>query len=613
MIFRSCNNWTNIDTMRGLLYFAQRIEELTYPYSLDSYKSQTTSIRDLLNEFMELIEGAAQHEGRLQESLRRSAEHVHDEISYRLNGNWVASSCLSIEPDKFLNINLQGATTKEILKITNTIYADFDDELYLAEIVARVIDLAGSPREKTKLDFLAREFVATIQGRRVSREHINEAAASFFFGNNEIGSPEALKKFATLVYPHTHEFRVAVLADNGIKDVDEAVLARRKVFKIDEEQLRDSHKDLNEESKEVEQYLEKYRSEVYSQILGLHVRATDYKSAAAAAKGKIEGILAFYRVFSHRAALSISTEALVKQQCCENDIRAVPIPQNHMHFIRDMRSQRASSVMLRFDRRITLDMGSDRQKFANIIAIHGLSLQSDSSQIQLVNVWTCLETMAPPRSQATNITSVVASAVPALMLGYFNRLVVRLLFDILRWNRVALRNALKSAQVQSGYDLRENFVLLLCVKENEPALSSLLADCRDFELLRHRIYSISQLLTNRKAAKEKLESHERLIRWQLHRVYRARNSIVHKGVSPHYVSRLLENAHDFLDILLMFCMELSAWKSGFDTFETCFDYAESTYQKYMQGLQSLSANSLVWTLPRTKGKSFIFGEEAEAS
>lgn len=99
-----------------------------------------------------------------------------------------------------------------------------------------------------------------------------------------------------------------------------------------------------------------------------------------------------------------------------------------------------------------------------------------------------------------------------------------------------------------------------------------------------------------------------MVEWQIHRIYRTRNSIVHSGDSPEYTKYLVENAHDFFDQTLLFCLELSAWKPGFDTFLSCFDYAGEQYRTYLNTLKAGGDDGVVWQLPRYRDKSIVFGE-----
>ena len=44
-----------------------------------------------------------------------------------------------------------------------------------------------------------------------------------------------------------------------------------------------------------------------------------------------------------------------------------------------------------------------------------------------------------------------------------------------------------------------------------------------------------------------MEAHQKKVEWQIRRIYRTRNLIVHSGRSPIFLHALIENAHDYLD------------------------------------------------------------------
>jgi hypothetical protein len=606
MRFRNIKSWKDIEKKRGLLFFVQRLDELTFFYSLDSYKSPTTSLRGLIYEALHLVrESLDLGTDRLASALN-SADHIIDEIKVRIRGNWIARRCITVDIDELLSLDSKKTKASIYVKSLTIIGADLDEELYLAEIVDQVIAIASNAKEKSKLDFLAKEFVSILQGRGMSRDHINQSITDFFFGIEEVSDVNCLKKFCQIVYPHHHKYIVVLGADDSFAAIDHDSMARRDMINANEEEVFD---DFNFELDSLKIIRKKNG---LNNIVIAKVEATDYNSAVLNAKSRLDDTANFYRIFSHKSDFQTGNHALVEQACCEGLIKQVTVPQNHMHFIRDMRQSKASSVFKRFDDSITLDVGPDYNKFRNIVNIHGLSLSADSSDIQLVNIWTCLETITPSDGLSSNVSSVIGKVMPVILLGYYNRLVVNLLFDILRWDRRGFTASMKLANIEKLTDIRERFIALLSNKENEVALADLYDRCRDFELLRYRIYTISSILKNSKSAKEKLELHANMVKWQLYRIYRTRNRIVHAGDSPEFTRYLVENAHDFFDIVLMFCMELSAWKHGFDSFHACFGYAEAAYQKYIGKIGEASPNEIAWALPKNKDKSFIFEPDLDA-
>ena len=56
MIKRNLKNWSNVPSMQGMLFFVQRMDELLFHYSMDTYKTPTLNIKLLLREYLETIE-----------------------------------------------------------------------------------------------------------------------------------------------------------------------------------------------------------------------------------------------------------------------------------------------------------------------------------------------------------------------------------------------------------------------------------------------------------------------------------------------------------------------------------------------------------------------------
>lgn len=56
MIKRSLKKWSNVSSMQGMLFFIQRMDELLFHYSMDTYKAPTLNIKLLLREYLETIE-----------------------------------------------------------------------------------------------------------------------------------------------------------------------------------------------------------------------------------------------------------------------------------------------------------------------------------------------------------------------------------------------------------------------------------------------------------------------------------------------------------------------------------------------------------------------------
>lgn len=122
----------------------------------------------------------------------------------------------------------------------------------------------------------------------------------------------------------------------------------------------------------------------------------------------------------------------------------------------------------------------------------------------------------------------------------------------------------------------------------------------DYPLLRHKIFKISDRFKSQNDIINEIENHCERVRWQIRRLYRTRNQIVHAGITPSYASHLLENGHDYFDQIFMTVCYLSSGAKGLRTLEQCFEFSEMSYYSYIshiKGAASMSddlAQSLIW-------------------
>ena len=146
MLYRKLTNWTNLAQTKGLLFFVQRLDELTFPYSLDSYKASTTGIITLVDEALELL-----NDPHIVSGNFGAVKHVLDELGLRLKGNFVAKKVFNFDIDSVLSGNLEGNITATIRKL-KVFRSEMDPETYLGEITHLVISHDQEKPKKSQLE-----------------------------------------------------------------------------------------------------------------------------------------------------------------------------------------------------------------------------------------------------------------------------------------------------------------------------------------------------------------------------------------------------------------------------------------------------------------------------
>lgn len=78
-----------------------------------------------------------------------------------------------------------------------------------------------------------------------------------------------------------------------------------------------------------------------------------------------------------------------------------------------------------------------------------------------------------------------------------------------------------------------------------------------YPLLRYRVYFLNAQLKNTKGLFSMIISHRNRVEWQLHRIYRARNYIIHDGRRQEKMNRdIVINLHSYIDIMFSKIIDL---------------------------------------------------------
>ncbi len=173
------------------------------------------------------------------------------------------------------------------------------------------------------------------------------------------------------------------------------------------------------------------------------------------------------------------------------------------------------------------------------------------------------------------------------MLAYTKRLVQRFNHDLVVWRRWTAKRILRSVPHSDKANTLQRTLALLAVADNDPIRQELYAELKDFQLLRFRAFQLSEILSTPEKLRNALDSHEQKLRWQIRRLYRTRNLIVHSGRRPSYIHSLVENGHDYVDQLIFDVMKLSCGEYKVGTLEQAFELTKIKYKRFVSQLSSI--------------------------
>lgn len=571
MKFRRLSKWNEPSKCRGLVYFAQMVEEMLFDYTLDTYKASVMHTGLLCTEALQTIEEIENGNIKLP-----NLWHITAELCSCYEKDPVAQSLIPLPHTSFMPVlkNKKGSlgevrTVIELLsvKLSARNYKNKNEELLISEIT-------GAQSLHT-IRRLARSYITTLLAIGFHPRHVHNLCLEFFFyGPNPIASAESIVEFIALFGSEKIEYNVVFRADKifgGVSDVfsDLKLLITREL---------PQELDLSKYAT----FMPRGSEDVYA--IARNISARDIYSARHLAETRLKLVATLLSLYHHKECPAWHHECIV-HNTKNNDYKKITSPVNSMQKCADLVQSVASSRL----KNLLTDFSLEQHSFSKFIRsaqLHSMALNSNTDENQILNLWISLESLIPSESKSddvSNIEHIVNSLIPFLNIGYINGLVNNLVKDLLRWNGPVTRKVLKQIE---GRKFIDRLGKGLALPEFASALEPLEAKLADFHLLRDRLDYFRHTLSSPAHVVAALDAHRIRLEWQIRRIYRVRNIIVHSGKTPQYTKSLIEHAHSYLDTVLSTLVRLASKPKSIHSVGQGFKYVELQYSAYYKSLSS---------------------------
>lgn len=509
----------------GIIFFAACLNETLYEYTPATYKPRVMSSRSLVaeaNSVIDRVEAGAMDRARLYPVL--------DELKDRLQGNAIARGLLTFPVEYYCSY-----TKEEDLKLVRTRLGLLRNSLgggrYRRAIQHEIIRLCQDDKRKAELRSAARSWVSAISGIGFDTQFIHKIVVAEFF--NEVAhyeTPSDLTQFFEQFTTERKNFEVAFVVSDVVAELADTI----EKFKCNVVQL-DEDFDCG-----------LHRTDGERIVIIREVSARDQYSARTSAEARLERITDLFAIFHHKNRIKWRPEAAVRRE--GTDFIVLPAKPSNLARSRDNVPKKASQ-------KLSLQIGglsfSDRDslgRFISVVRLHGAAQEAASSQAQLVNLWTAMEVLVS-RESDSKLRGVKRCITPFLVYGYFDQLLYTLARDLYRWKRKPTSRLLGKVDLP-GWPQHHKLAGVLVDGAFEEVRNDLYGMLEGFSLLRNRCFQMSALISSAEEMNKVIKSHEQRVLWQIERIYRSRNAIVHDGSAPSQVDALTENAHEYLDAFI---------------------------------------------------------------
>lgn len=174
------------------------------------------------------------------------------------------------------------------------------------------------------------------------------------------------------------------------------------------------------------------------------------------------------------------------------------------------------------------------------------SYSSSESESRLIAHWSAVEVLlSNPDPHGPRIVYYVDILSPSICLKYPRRLVSALFKELAVSYRGSFGKIVSECSINGPYDQQTAFAALLLMPEFEKQRQKLMHLARRNPLALHRLWKFVKDFGTPSSFRASVTAHEMRIRWQLHRICRARNGIVHSGYSPPFIDSLVLNIVEY--------------------------------------------------------------------
>ena len=197
-----------------------------------------------------------------------------------------------------------------------------------------------------------------------------------------------------------------------------------------------------------------------------------------------------------------------------------------------------------------------KEKLTGAFGYANISRASLFQEEKYMNLWVALESLARTKMYP-DIISCVKQTVPAAMtLRYIYRVVRNYVEDCIRCK---VRFDFVEHNINMKQESKQKLVKETIEIFRTPELYNLLVEkTKEHSLLKYRTENIYRLLNDIKLLKEKVKKHHDRVEWQIQRLYRIRNEIVHSALQNEtsliiYIEHLYDYLSTFITEIVPVC------------------------------------------------------------
>ena len=557
MINKIPKNFYYSDATKNLFLFYQRASELLFDYSPDSYKVSSHNAHSLILEAYNIFL-YLKKDGCLQRFYVQYIPDILEELIFVLNKDNVSKSFLGLRFPKYIQLleqckNAHGtdAELKEFETVIVNLKNYYSNKKFYNSVKERLTALICGEKNEQELIAVTDVFLCELIVLGYSKQHIYNAIIHFFSLKID-DAEQAVEKLFSLFTFQEAEWDIITFANKKLSKYYQEKL--HEVIQSEDIELGDvSEEKLDEIIKTIpstawlKDTLASLNSAKYPvSLISAKVKELDPYSAYEHLESFLSAINELVTLFDNEIKLGYSSIACLNYPYKKTITIKRAMEMRPKTSVDKDYAAKTAAVLKKMRMSRTMF-----HTFLKAAEFHSDALnKTTNDNYTLVILWTALEALFVDNSTNTQKSKLVIDGLIAIIQRtYIVKTIKWFQYDLIRHLREF------SPQIISKYHLDDlrMFIDVLFDPKQQQAVNDICKAIENNLLLRSRVYYIVDVCCkDSKSIIEWLDKNQKKVEWQIKRIYRTRNIIVHTGNSVPYVSYLVDNLHNYIDFILNF-------------------------------------------------------------
>lgn len=517
----STPKWDNTSgDLDGILYFAQRLDEMLFNFSIDLYKAPVLNTHLLLTEYISVFNNP--------DIDNKYLPVVLEELSDALSKDPIVRKYWGGENVAKAQDAFRSLPDKAKITLAEYLLHTFGETRYFKWCCEYTKWIVGQDNQKERIEQALKCLVPELIGKGYSSQYIYHYNRKCLLRTDTPSIDLFIDRFDCT----KRKYKVYMAAEQWITAFKDLLSHRMGIIFEDDGNYR------------------KYKHSVDQVVFHIDdIEALDDNNASRVAFQRVNLFLRFFTAVDNKVAPRFNNTAMVIEESIDTPA-FVSFGANEYSVIEGMQIDEASQYTEKLITDLITHARCSIPQLSKAVDLHNNSLRSPDYSGGFLSLWSALEVLSLKTIGNNDLEQVSGTVLPILQLKYFASTIndfskkIKAALPAESYERLLIAVTIGDSEI-------EKISAFILLEEYKDLREEYCKQLSSYPVLRHRIHTLSDAAKEKKALLNMSEKYRERVGWHLSRIYRTRNSLVHSGDIPRNIRYLGEHLHFYLDLIML--------------------------------------------------------------